>query len=217
MDRVVQVPGWSNILTQPIINRIDMLSTGVRTRHRRQGVRPRPGYHRPRLQGDRAGAQAHQRAPATWWPSRSWARATWRSTSTARRRPATASASTTSRTRSRWPWAARSITQTVEGRDRFPVRAPLCPRLTARTRRRSSACWSAAAGGMGDAIGGMGHGAGMPVTGAGGGSRTYAAPGHAAGAAAAANPAARGGRRAHRRRAGHDQERERPAASTTSR
>jgi copper/silver efflux system protein len=29
--RVLQVPGWSNIFTQPIINRIDMLSTGVRT------------------------------------------------------------------------------------------------------------------------------------------------------------------------------------------
>jgi len=31
MRRVLQVPGWSNIFTQPIINRIDMLSTGVRT------------------------------------------------------------------------------------------------------------------------------------------------------------------------------------------
>ena len=31
MNRVLQVPGWSNIFTQPIINRIDMLSTGVRT------------------------------------------------------------------------------------------------------------------------------------------------------------------------------------------
>jgi Cu(I)/Ag(I) efflux system membrane protein CusA/SilA len=29
--RVLQVPGWTNIFTQPIINRIDMLSTGVRT------------------------------------------------------------------------------------------------------------------------------------------------------------------------------------------
>jgi Cu/Ag efflux pump CusA len=29
--RVMQVPGWSNIFTQPIINRIEMLSTGVRT------------------------------------------------------------------------------------------------------------------------------------------------------------------------------------------
>jgi Cu/Ag efflux pump CusA len=31
MNRVLQVPGWSNIFTQPIINRIEMLSTGVRT------------------------------------------------------------------------------------------------------------------------------------------------------------------------------------------
>jgi copper/silver efflux system protein len=31
MDTVVQMPGWSNIWTQPIINRVDMLSTGVRT------------------------------------------------------------------------------------------------------------------------------------------------------------------------------------------
>ncbi len=31
MGRVLQVPGWSNIFTQPIINRVEMLSTGVRT------------------------------------------------------------------------------------------------------------------------------------------------------------------------------------------
>jgi Cu/Ag efflux pump CusA len=31
IDTVVQVPGWSNIWTQPIANRIDMLSTGVKT------------------------------------------------------------------------------------------------------------------------------------------------------------------------------------------
>ena len=31
MGRALQVPGWSNIFTQPIINRIEMLSTGVRT------------------------------------------------------------------------------------------------------------------------------------------------------------------------------------------
>ena len=31
MRRVLQVPGWANIFTQPIINRIEMLSTGVRT------------------------------------------------------------------------------------------------------------------------------------------------------------------------------------------
>ncbi len=31
MDSDLQVPGWGNIWTQPIINRVDMLSTGVRT------------------------------------------------------------------------------------------------------------------------------------------------------------------------------------------
>ena len=31
MDSTIQVPGWSNIFTQPIINRIEMLATGVRT------------------------------------------------------------------------------------------------------------------------------------------------------------------------------------------
>jgi Cu(I)/Ag(I) efflux system membrane protein CusA/SilA len=31
IDTAVQMPGWGNIFTQPIINRIDMLATGVRT------------------------------------------------------------------------------------------------------------------------------------------------------------------------------------------
>lgn len=31
MDQMLSMPGWGNIWTQPIINRIDMLSTGVRT------------------------------------------------------------------------------------------------------------------------------------------------------------------------------------------
>ncbi len=31
MDSAVRMPGWANIWTQPIINRIDMLATGVRT------------------------------------------------------------------------------------------------------------------------------------------------------------------------------------------
>jgi Cu(I)/Ag(I) efflux system membrane protein CusA/SilA len=31
LDTVVRVPGWGNIWTQPIINRVDMLATGVRT------------------------------------------------------------------------------------------------------------------------------------------------------------------------------------------
>lgn len=31
LDSIAQVPGWANIWTQPIINRVDMLATGVRT------------------------------------------------------------------------------------------------------------------------------------------------------------------------------------------
>lgn len=31
MDSELQIPGWGNIWTQPIINRVDMLATGVRT------------------------------------------------------------------------------------------------------------------------------------------------------------------------------------------
>jgi Cu(I)/Ag(I) efflux system membrane protein CusA/SilA len=31
IDSVVRMPGWANIWTQPIVNRIDMLATGVRT------------------------------------------------------------------------------------------------------------------------------------------------------------------------------------------
>ncbi len=31
MDSAIQMPGWGNIWTQPIINRVDMLATGVRT------------------------------------------------------------------------------------------------------------------------------------------------------------------------------------------
>ncbi len=31
LDSVVRLPGWGNIWTQPIVNRIDMLATGVRT------------------------------------------------------------------------------------------------------------------------------------------------------------------------------------------
>src|SRR6202008_4406630 len=31
MDTVVHMPGWGNIWTQPIINRVNMLATGVRT------------------------------------------------------------------------------------------------------------------------------------------------------------------------------------------
>jgi len=31
MDSELQMPGWGNVWTQPIINRVNMLATGVRT------------------------------------------------------------------------------------------------------------------------------------------------------------------------------------------
>ena len=58
---MLQVPGWSNIFTQPIINRIEMLSTGVRTDIGVKVFGAGPGHDRPRLQGHRGRAQADQR------------------------------------------------------------------------------------------------------------------------------------------------------------
>jgi Cu(I)/Ag(I) efflux system membrane protein CusA/SilA len=56
LDRVMQMPGWTNVWTMPIQNRVDMLSTGVN-----DGRRPRPGPETgrrgARLRGDRRGAQ----------------------------------------------------------------------------------------------------------------------------------------------------------------
>ena len=65
MGRVLQVPGWSNIFTQPIINRIEMLSTGVRTDIGVKVFGPDLDDDRPRLQADRSGAQADSTARAT--------------------------------------------------------------------------------------------------------------------------------------------------------
>ncbi len=103
MDTAIQMPGWGNIFTQPIINRIEMLSTGVRSPI---GVKVF-GEDLDQLQRvtqEVAGVLRGVRAQPTSCPTRSWARATSRSTSTARRRRGTASRSATSRTWSRWRW-----------------------------------------------------------------------------------------------------------------
>ncbi len=106
MDTALQIPGWGNIWTQPIINRIDMLATGVRTPI---GVKVFGDDldEIQRVSQEVAGGSATSaRARSTSSPTRSSARATSRSTSTARRPPATASRSATSRTWSRSPWGA---------------------------------------------------------------------------------------------------------------
>jgi Cu(I)/Ag(I) efflux system membrane protein CusA/SilA len=43
LDRIVKVPGLSNIWVPPIRNRIDMLATGIKSPVGRQGGRHRPG------------------------------------------------------------------------------------------------------------------------------------------------------------------------------
>ncbi len=65
MGRVLQVPGWSNIFTQPIINRIEMLSTGVRTDIGVKVFGPDLETIDRVCKDDRGGAQADQRRRAT--------------------------------------------------------------------------------------------------------------------------------------------------------
>ncbi len=87
---MVRVPGWSNIWTQPIINRIDMLATGVRTPI---GVKVF-GNDLDQIQKvtDEVAEVLQERAGGgrTSFPTRARARATWRSGPIATAPPATA-------------------------------------------------------------------------------------------------------------------------------
>ena len=122
MGRVLQVPGWSNIFTQPIINRIEMLSTGVRTDI---GVK----VFGPDLETiDRVckeieaalkpinGARDVVAAPIM---GKGYVRDRHRPRGG---RPLRHLASKTFRTKSKWRWPAGPSRYTVEKRDRFPVR-----------------------------------------------------------------------------------------------
>ena len=103
MDTAIQMPGWGNIFTQPIINRIEMLSTGVRSPI---GVKVF-GEDLDQLQRvtqEVADVLRGVRAQPTWCPTRLSVRATSRSRSTARRPLAMASRSATSRMWSRLRW-----------------------------------------------------------------------------------------------------------------
>ncbi len=105
MDTVIQMPGWGNIFTQPIMARIEMLSTGVRSPI---GVKifGEDLDQLQRVTQEVAGVLRGIRAHPTWFPTRLWAKAMLRSGSIAPRRPATVSRWATSRTSSRWRWGA---------------------------------------------------------------------------------------------------------------
>jgi Cu(I)/Ag(I) efflux system membrane protein CusA/SilA len=74
LDRVVKVPGLSNVWVPPIRNRIDMLATGIKSPVGIKVAGCRPGHHRPLTTPDRGrreegagrvvgtGGAAHRRA-----------------------------------------------------------------------------------------------------------------------------------------------------------
>ena len=53
LDEKLRMPGVTNIWTQPIRNRIDMLSTGIRTQVGVKVFGKRPSSHRAKVRGDR--------------------------------------------------------------------------------------------------------------------------------------------------------------------
>ena len=105
MDTAIQMPGWGNIFTQPIINRIEMLSTGVRSPI---GVKifGEDLDQLQRVTQEVAGVLREVRVRANVVPDQIVGKGYVEIRSTARRRPATASRWATSRTWSRWPWGA---------------------------------------------------------------------------------------------------------------
>ena len=130
MDSELQMPGWGNVWTQPIINRVNMLATGVRTQIGVKVFGP-TGKSLPDAIAGRAARERGDRRPScstipgavdcvrgTGRPARGMSR----SRSIARRPHDTASTSPTSRRRSKPRMGGGQVTTTVEGRQRFPVR-----------------------------------------------------------------------------------------------
>ena len=200
MDSVVQMPGWANIWTQPIINRIDMLATGVRTMI---GVKVF-GNDLDQIQkvSEQVAEVLRQRARGGGRrsPTRAAARATWRS-SIDRDRAARYGVNVGDiQDVIEVALGGKAITMTVEGRERFPVRV----RYAAASREDEEDVKNLLVSAGGGAMGGerrRRHGRHD----AAGRLRQRAA-------AARADPAGDGRRRADRRRPGHDQERKRHAA-----
>ena len=108
MDEALRFPGIPNVWTMPIRNRIDMLSTGMRTPDRHQGLRAGPD----RDPAPRRAARGHpaRRARHAQRLRRAHGRRLLPRLrpATARRWRATASRSTTRRPSSRRPSAART-------------------------------------------------------------------------------------------------------------
>ena len=76
MSRAAQLPGVSTIWTMPIINRIDMLTTGIRSEVGRQDLRRRPDARSRHSRGRWLTRSVRSRVRATSIPSRSRAAST---------------------------------------------------------------------------------------------------------------------------------------------
>ncbi len=104
-SRVLQVPGWGNTFTQPIINRMEMLSTGVRTDIGIKVFGPDLVTINDICKKIETAVSAVN-GRAIRWRSRLWIKAISKSRSTATKPGSSASASRTCKLRSRWPSAA---------------------------------------------------------------------------------------------------------------
>ena len=118
----MQMPGWANIWTQPIINRIDMLATGVRTDDRREGLRQRPGQDPEGLRRGGRRAQARSPARSTSFPTRAVGKGYLEITIDREKAARYGVNVGDIQDVIEVALGGKAITMTVEGRERFPVR-----------------------------------------------------------------------------------------------
>ena len=206
MDSVVRMPGWANIWTQPIINRIDMLATGVRTMI---GVKVF-GNDLDKIQEvSEQVAEVLRQIPGAVdvFPDQSGGKG-YLEIKIDRERAARYGVNVGDiQDVIETALGGKAITMTVEGRERFPVRVRY-----ARAFARGRGGREEPAGQRGDASMGQ-RGGGMSGGGMGGGTRRSRR--RTARGRTGASPAGDGRRREDRRRPGHDQERKRHVAHPT--
>ena len=121
LDTAVQMPGWTNVWTMPIQNRVDMLATGVNTPIGIRVLGRNLDDVDPGLGGSGPGCEAAAQARSTSWPTRSAASPISRSASTAPVLPALGVSAGEVNDLIETALAGKVVTTTVEGRERHPV------------------------------------------------------------------------------------------------